>query len=63
MNHNLATVLNKNNINVPEKVMREPSKDDDNRWVEHAIDGKRYLFAQPLTFTPYASAQACSARC
>lgn len=33
------------------------------RWHSHALGGRTYQFAQPITFTPYASARACSARC
>ncbi len=43
--------------------MREPNRNDGNRWIEHTISGKKYLFTPPLTFTPYASIQACSTRC
>ena len=63
MNQNLVAVLSKNNLDIPQRFLREPDKDDGNRWVEHTISGKNYLFTQPLTFTPYASVQACSARC
>lgn len=44
-------------------VLREPPLADETRWVRHQIVGRDHRFAQPLTFTPYASAQACSARC
>jgi len=43
--------------------LREPGADDADRWVSHVLAGQRRRFAQPLTFTPYASARACSARC
>jgi len=33
------------------------------RWRAHSLGGVQRLFAQPLTFTPYASARPCSARC
>jgi hypothetical protein len=42
---------------------RLPAPDDPTRWVVHPIDGQTYRFAQPITFTPYASWQPCSARC
>lgn len=33
------------------------------RWHTHEVGGIRRQFAQPLTFTPYASSRPCSARC
>lgn len=42
---------------------RLPAPDDPDRWISHALDGHTYRFAQPITFTPYASRQPCSARC
>lgn len=33
------------------------------RLVEHRFDGRLWPVAQPVTFTPFASARACSARC
>ena len=44
-------------------VQRVPSVDDAERWVELDLAGRRHRFAQPITFTPYASVQPCSARC
>lgn len=44
-------------------VMREPGGGDAVRWMTHTLAGRSYRVAQPLTFTPYASAKACSARC
>lgn len=44
-------------------LLREPPASDSSRWIEHAIGGVGYRFAQPLTLTPYAAVQACSARC
>ncbi len=46
---------------VPEIALRRPATDE--RWVSHRVAGVEYLFAQPITFTPFASAQPCSARC
>lgn len=43
--------------------LRDPSSQDEQRRHVHTIAGKTHRFARPLTFTPYASAQACSARC
>jgi hypothetical protein len=43
--------------------LREPGAGDAARWVTHALGGRRVRLAQPLTFTPYASAEPCSARC
>ncbi|MGN6151076.1 MAG: hypothetical protein ACTHOH_03575 [Lysobacteraceae bacterium] len=42
---------------------RLPPDDDATRWVSHVIGGRPYRVAQPITFTPYASARPCSARC
>lgn len=44
-------------------VLREPGTADAARWRTHTLAGRTYRLAQPLTFTPYASARACSARC
>ncbi len=42
---------------------RVPSLDDATRWRHHAIGDRTWQVAQPVTFTPYASARPCSARC
>lgn len=42
---------------------RLPPDDDATRWVSHVIGGRRRRVAQPITFTPYAAARPCSARC
>ncbi len=42
---------------------REPRSSDSSRWAKHVIDQREYTFVQPITFTPYASVKACSARC
>ncbi|QSI32494.1 hypothetical protein GNX71_24095 [Variovorax sp. RKNM96] len=42
---------------------RTPLPDEVARWHTHAIGGVERRFAQPITFTPYASVQPCSARC
>lgn len=44
-------------------VLRNPPREDASRWHTHAISGQVHRFARPLTFTPYASARPCSARC
>ena len=44
-------------------VCRVPEADDVTRWRPHRIGGQSYQVAQPITFTPYAAAQPCSARC
>src|SRR6478735_456318 len=46
-----------------ELALRAPPCDDDTRWQPLQIGERRWLCAQPITFTPYASAQPCSARC
>lgn len=47
----------------PQLARRAPGEHDSTRWREHAIGARRYRFAQPITFTPYAAARPCSARC
>lgn len=47
----------------PQLARRAPVEHDATRWHPHSIDGARYRFAQPITFTPYASVRPCSARC
>lgn len=47
----------------PSRVERVPRPDDGSRWVRVQVSGRAYRFAQPITFTPYAAARACSARC
>lgn len=42
---------------------RVPSADDPVRWKMHRIGTRTHRVAQPITFTPYASARPCSARC
>lgn len=42
---------------------RAPVEHDATRWHPHTLGGRRYRFAQPITFTPYASVRPCSARC
>jgi hypothetical protein len=44
-------------------VQRAPPLDDPSRWRIHTIAGASRTIAQPVTFTPYAAAQPCSARC
>lgn len=43
--------------------LRAPPPEDATRWTALRIGGHERLFAQPITFTPYASARPCSARC
>ena len=42
---------------------RAPPIDDASRWRDHIIGTRTWRVAQPVTFTPYASARPCSARC
>jgi hypothetical protein len=42
---------------------RLPPEEDGARWIAHRIGERTYRVAQPITFTPYASARPCSARC
>ncbi len=48
---------------LPRVIRREPDQDDARRWRRWEIGGRTVQIAQPVTFTPYASAQPCSARC
>jgi hypothetical protein len=48
---------------IAQVALRAPSSQDKSRWQQHAIANRQYEFALPITFTPYASAQPCSARC
>ena len=43
--------------------LRAPLPREAARWHTHAIGGRQRRFAQPVTFTPYAAVQPCSARC
>lgn len=43
--------------------LRAADEDDPARWRRWTLGGREYLIAQPVTFTPYASARPCSARC
>lgn len=43
-------------------IQRAPGEDAQ-RWRQHRLAGRDYRFAQPLTLTPYASSNPCSARC
>lgn len=47
----------------PQLVRRAPGEHDAARWREQRIGARRYRIAQPVTFTPYAAARPCSARC
>ena len=42
---------------------RAPPLHDASRWRDHDIGDRTWRVAQPVTFTPYASARPCSARC
>ncbi len=48
---------------LPRVIRREPDQDDATRWRRWEIGGRTVQIAQPVTFTPYASARPCSARC
>nr|WP_249040999.1 hypothetical protein [Lysobacter maris] len=47
----------------PALLRRAPAPSDPARWHRATVAGRAYRFAQPLTFTPYAAARPCSARC
>ncbi|MDH6168454.1 hypothetical protein M2282_003607 [Variovorax boronicumulans] len=42
---------------------RTPLPHEAARWHTHTLGGVERRFAQPITFTPYASVKPCSARC
>ncbi|KIQ20569.1 hypothetical protein RT97_27960 [Variovorax paradoxus] len=44
-------------------IRRAPPPHEAARWHTHTIGGIERRFAQPITFTPYASVRPCSARC
>ncbi|WP_075256440.1 hypothetical protein [Herbaspirillum camelliae] len=48
---------------LPRVIQREPDEDDASRWRHWEMGGRTVQIAQPVTFTPYASARPCSARC
>lgn len=48
---------------LPRVIRREPDQDDAARWRRWELGGRTVQIAQPVTFTPYASARPCSARC
>lgn len=48
---------------VGQVAMRAPDAGEGLRWHTHRLGGVPRRFAQPITFTPYASVQPCSARC
>jgi hypothetical protein len=43
--------------------LRAPDPHEAARWHPHTLGGVHRRIAQPVTFTPYASVQPCSARC
>ena len=44
-------------------IRRRPGEDDPARWATRVIAGRGYRIALPITFTPYAAVEPCSARC
>jgi hypothetical protein len=59
----IDVVLKQLSIDVPRIWHRAPPLSDPLRWRAHVIDHRTWQVAQPVTFTPYAAAQPCSARC
>ncbi|WP_170292312.1 hypothetical protein [Xanthomonas maliensis] len=47
----------------PRQIQRVPPPEDAARWHALQIGSRHYRVALPVTFTPYASVQPCSARC
>ncbi|MFC5473296.1 hypothetical protein [Paraherbaspirillum soli] len=60
---NAAAILTRLPQPLPTVIYRAPDPTDDARWKLHSIAGRALQIAQPVTFTPYASARPCSARC
>ncbi len=58
-----SPVLSRLRGSPPSLWRRVPSLHDASRWRDHAIGDRMWRVAQPVTFTPYASARPCSARC
>ncbi|MBI1889858.1 MAG: hypothetical protein HYS18_04370 [Burkholderiales bacterium] len=58
-----SEILNRLPLKAPLIAFRVPEVSNAARWKKHVIDGRMYEVAQPVTFTPYASAAPCSARC
>lgn len=48
---------------VGQVALRAPDAGEGARWHAHTLGGVPRRFAQPITFTPYAAVQPCSARC
>lgn len=48
---------------VPKLIHRAPDPMDSSRWKERVFEARKFQIAQPVTFTPYASAVPCPARC
>lgn len=59
----LSEVLYHYRDEIPRIVRREPTDQDIDRWIMHQIGDDEHQIALPVTFTPYASATPCSARC
>lgn len=58
-----AALLQTLRARVGRVIHRLPEADDPSRWHALALDGRALRLVRPITFTPYASARPCSARC
>lgn len=58
-----GSVLQELGLKIETIAQRAPALDETARWRQHSINGRDFVFAQPITFTPYAAASPCSARC
>lgn len=58
-----AALLQTLRTRVARVIHRLPEADDPTRWHALTLNGRVWRLARPITFTPYASARPCSARC
>ncbi|WP_225785052.1 hypothetical protein [Xenophilus sp. Marseille-Q4582] len=58
-----AALLQTLRTRVDRVVRRLPEADEAGRWHAHRLNGRALRLVRPITFTPYASARPCSARC
>ena len=59
----LDAVIQRYQHDLATTVFREPHPEDASRWHQQRIGERTWRVAQPVTLTPYAAVQPCSARC
>jgi hypothetical protein len=59
----VASLLARLSEITPKIVCSAPDQTDAGRWIERSLGGRVFQIAQPVSFTPYASAVPCPARC